>query len=304
MTRYIPPLYWHRTCEFSGIRLAVVGRDINAFSRAPTADSCHAKGEEMETKTTQLPGIVETPNTALLPDIPQAEATEPIEVIQLLSAAVQQGADVDVLAKLVDLQERISDRQSISDYAAAVAEFQDDLPVIEKTTTATITPNSGARYSYNYATLDHICNMIRPIMRQHGLMVSWDSSTEGDRLKCICKVTHVGGHSETATFECSTDSHGSMSKQQKAGGALTFAKRHSLIQALGITTSEPDLDGASGEAISDVQLVDLCALIQDVGADEKRFRKWAGVENLKDMQADRLAVAVTMLEAKRKGGKK
>jgi hypothetical protein len=135
----------------------------------------------------------------------------------------------------------------------------------------------------------------------NGLSFSWDSKTTDKMIMCICTLTHVNGHKETASFECPTDSKAGMSEQQKVASALTFARRQSLVQVLGLTVTDPDEDGgeADYERISAGQVADIEALISEVGADDKRFLKFMKVECLEDILASHYSMAVKALERKR-----
>ena len=61
-------------------------------------------------------------------------------------------------------------------------------------------------------------------------------------MEVTCKITHSLGHSETSTFEIPIDNGDYMTAPQKYASAQTFAKRYTLCNALGISTSEEDTD--------------------------------------------------------------
>ena len=69
-----------------------------------------------------------------------------------------------------------------------------------------------------------------------------------------------------------------MSEAQKHGAALTYGKRQSLTSVLGLTTADDDTDGVERggkpDPITEGQLADLEALIEDVGADWQKFLAW------------------------------
>lgn len=225
------------------------------------------------------------------------------EIGEILMAAVEKGMTAESLEKLVALHERTSDRAAAREAARALAAFQKDCPTIPKTSTAQIATKSGAKFSYPYAELDQIAKSIRPILHQHGLSYGWDSSEADGRLTCVCRVRHENGHSFTATFSCSTATDAGMSAMQKSASALTYAKRQALVQALGLVTGEPDLDGAvgGGPKIAESQIADITMTAKEVGANYDRFLKYFGISQIEDLPAAKFQEAMDLLKRKGRG---
>jgi hypothetical protein len=85
---------------------------------------------------------------------------------------------------------------------------------------------------------------------------------------------------------------------------LSYARRQSLVQILGLTTCDPDQDGGpeSYETISDKQVADIAALIDEVGADKAKFFRWAKVTKLSEILVCNYDHSVS--ELRRKGRQK
>lgn len=236
------------------------------------------------------------------------EATGASEVTALLRHAVDAGASVEALERLVALKERVDAEQARRAYFEALARAQEEMPEVPKSRTAQIATRSGASYSYRYAALEDITRTIRPVLRRHGLSYAWDVSQGEGALVVTCVLRHVDGHEERASFPVPVDTSARMSDAQKNGAALTYGRRQSLIAVLGLTTADDDLDGVQHErqrgaaqTITESQAADLDALIEEVGADRAKFLAWAGVERLEEMSAERYRKAVQMLERRRQG---
>lgn len=238
----------------------------------------------------------ETP--APLPQPPAIYQAEP-SVAMMLQSAIDRGLPVETLEKLVALHERVADRRSAQEFAGAMAEFQKRCPPIPKQSKAKITTKSGTQYAYTYAELDTIAETVRPILHDLGLSYSWDSSVSDRTLEAVCTLRHANGHSVQARFACSVDSQSAMNDQQKVAAALTYARRQSLIQVLGLTTTDPDTDAASTETVTAAQVADLKALRMEVAANEVKFLAFLGVERYEDIKAAEYGRAVAALEAKR-----
>lgn len=223
--------------------------------------------------------------------------TAPSDIVELLRAAVEHNLPVEALERLQALHERVSDRAAAIEFAHELAAFQEECPPIAKTSTANVVSKGGARYSYTYADLDQIARTVRPLLAKRGFSYTWDSEVRDKALHCVCILRHINGHAERANFAAPVESPAGMSEQQKHASALTYARRQSLVQVLGLTTTEPDTDGAKVEPVTQEQADDLRALIEGEGASLTRFLKWAKIERLEDLPARDYESAVNAVRA-------
>ena len=115
--------------------------------------------------------------------------------------------------------------------AAALVAAQADLRNPGKDKTA----NTGT-YSYRYADLASILDLVRPILAKHGLAVLQDVRMEEGRLLIFTRLLHSSG--ESLEFGPLAGSVGS--SWQQTGGGITYARRYALQAALGIAADEDD----------------------------------------------------------------
>ena len=220
----------------------------------------------------------------------------------LIELAIHEKVSPDSLEKLVTLHERLSDRAAAEEFARAMASFQRECPQIRKESKAEIPTKSGGKYTFRFASLEAIWRTVRPILEKNNLTVTWDSKEDKGLVSCTCIVKHVNGHSERASFSCTTDTSASMIGPQKSAAAVTFARRQSLVQALGLTTTDQDTDGGPPTVtvpITEHQAANLQALIDETKTDLKKFLAWVGVEKLSDVPSSRFPDAIKFLERKR-----
>lgn len=259
--------------------------------------------EPKETQEGPVEEAVVSDHTDLTARIPPA-ATSVAEITRLLHAAVEKKIPVETMERLVALHERMSDRAAASEFAAALVRFQRACPIIARTSRADIVTGGGAKFHYKYAELDEIVRTIRDLLHECGLSYSWDSNMSSDNvLTCTCTLQHVNGHRAQASFTAPAESRAGMSAAQKVAAALTFARRYSLIQVLGLTTCDPDTDAALGSfaSITDDQVEVLEKLIADSTGDRARLLNYMRVKTLGDIQVRHFGAAVAALEQKRKG---
>jgi ERF superfamily len=162
------------------------------------------------------------------------------EVAVFIEQAINKGLPVETMEKLFALRKKVKAEQAREAYVDALSIFQSKCPVIAKT--KKVLNKYGRTVRYTYAPLDAIAQQIKKPLGAQGLSYSWEVENTPGLIKATAKVTHRLGHSETSSFEVPIDTEGYMTAPQKYASALTFAKRYSLCDILGIATSDEDTD--------------------------------------------------------------
>lgn len=225
------------------------------------------------------------------------------EIGGILRLAVEKNVGIDTIERLVALKERAEERSAASEFNGALAAFQSECPPIPKKSRAKITTKSGGEYGYSYAELDTIAIVIRPLLTKLGLSYSWDSELDAKgMLICTCTLRHVAGHAQGAKFILPTTTASAMSDQQKHAAALTYARRQSLIQVLGLTTTDHDNDGAAGadDAITEAQEHTIEEWLRDSGAELSKFLGYMKVGKVAEIKARDFTKAINALKAKKR----
>lgn len=201
---------------------------------------------------------------------PMAASATPAELLRL---AVQGGADVDRLEKLVGLQERWEGEQARKAFFAAVVGFQQEVPIVE-----TLDNNNGRPY----AKLSRIWQKVQPTMAKHGLGVVWTGfRIDGEMCHLEGKLTHAAGFALDLVRDIPMPEElRGQNKCQRAGSADSYAKRYAVCDALGIITGKDD-DGAGGvECITEAQGKELTRLCLASGRKIESVLAMAGVSDL------------------------
>lgn len=213
--------------------------------------------------------------------------TGPAQIMRLIEKMVDAG-NVDALEKIQVLHERVTMNAARVAFADALAAFQERCPTITHNSEAKFDTRGGGKMEYTYASLDHIARVIRPHLKAVGLSYRFNSRLHEKNagiLVVLCTLTHIDGYGETAEFPVPLESKAGMSEQQKHGAALTYARRQSLVQVLGITTADKDTDGGNLEKVTPKQIEELEALIVAASAPLGRVLKMAGVQRLDEILA-------------------
>lgn len=220
----------------------------------------------------------------------------PITPMEMLSRAVDQGADLDKLTKLMDLQDRWEANNARKDYVAAMAAFKKDPPKITKDKTV-----GFGKTSYSHASHNQVCEKIAEALSAHDMTHSWDvHQLEGGMIKITCTITHVGGHSESVSMQSSADTSGSKNNIQAIGSAVTYLQRYTLLSITGLGAAEKDDDGhnTDGEKINAEQLAAIRTLIDETQTDVPRFCAYLQIDALPDMTTKQFINALAALKKK------
>lgn len=165
--------------------------------------------------------------------IEQNEIAVQSSPMRLVEMAIQSGADIEKLEKLMDLQDRWEAKQTKKSFLEAMSSFQRVCPDILKKKKA---------HNSNYAPLGDIVAHIREPLSDCGLSYRFEQKHDnGVSVRCI--VSHVDGHSESTTMTAQADTSGSKNSIQAIASTVTYLSRYTLCAALGIVTADADMDG-------------------------------------------------------------
>lgn len=158
--------------------------------------------------------------------------------MHMLALAVQQGADIAKIEKLMELQERWEKNQARKAYVAAMAAFKANPPTIVKNKHVSYPLKTGGRTEYNHATHDEVTNKIIVAMAPHGLSHNWSVRQADGFVFVKCTVTHELGYSESVELFGPPDTSGTKSPIQAIASTVTLLQRYTLISVTGLTSEE------------------------------------------------------------------
>jgi len=142
---------------------------------------------------------------------------------------------------MLDLQERIYNKNAQIEFNRAMASMQSELPVIKKE--GEIVVNGQVRSKY--AKFEDILTIVRPVMKASGFAMSFKVDTADGKVKVTGTLMHKTGHTENTTMELPVDTSGSKNNVQGLGSSIQYGKRYVLCALLNIATSDDD-DGVAG----------------------------------------------------------
>jgi hypothetical protein len=229
---------------------------------------------------------------------------EPSNMLEIISrAASDPNIDVAKTEKLLEMYERISAKNAEVAFSAAMKAAQEEFPRIYR----------NAENTFNktrYATLEALNKAVVPIYTKHGFSLSFGNA-EGptpDLIRITCRVSHSAGHSRDYQCDVPLDLDGAKGNQNKTrtqafGSTMSYGRRYLTLLIFNISLTNEDDDGEGAgrkETISDEQIANLQALMEEVKADRGKMFGYLKIHSLDEIVTTSYSTIVQMLEAKRK----
>lgn len=205
--------------------------------------------------------------------------------MNLMAMALSNNNSIEVLERLMALQERWQAQQAKEAFFKALAEFQRKVPAIKKTKEALF----DGKLQYKYADLSDVINAIRETAADCGIAFQWKINDElAEKIIVSCHIS-AHGHTEITTMSAAPDGSGKKNAIQSRGSAIEYMKRYTLAGALGLSISE-DNDGGKLEEVT-AEEIEIKAtsfpLIRDMSAYYENLpKKWKNDPKIKKIFKD------------------
>jgi hypothetical protein len=179
-----------------------------------------------------------TPGTAVV--------TTPMALIEL---ALKQGANIDVIERLVKMRDHAEAEAARKAFAAAMVQFKSEPLEIRKNKRVAYANKAGGKTDYRHATLDEVCDKIIARLSKVGIAHRWVPEQKGNTIKVTCVLTHELGHSESTCLEGPHDDSGGKNAIQAVGSTTHYLERYTVLAATGLAVKDADDDGQGGARI-------------------------------------------------------
>ena len=242
--------------------------------------------------------------------VAMTEETQPANLpvvtpMSMIERAVERGADVAMIEKLMELEERHRANLGRRSFDQAIAAAKAEIPAIRKNRSVDFTTAKG-RTHYRHEDLAEIARTVDPILSRNGLSYRYRTAQEGGTVTVTCILSHRDGYCEETTLCSAIDQSGNKNHIQAVGSAATYLQRYTLKMALGLAATEDD-DGRAAEAVKVInadQYQALQGLIEKADADETKMLQWLKADTMEELTLKQFDTAVSMLRKKiaQKGG--
>lgn len=147
--------------------------------------------------------------------------------------------DVTKLERLIDMQERILDRNAKAEFYSDFARMQAELPTVME---------RGLTNNGHYATHEDIVEAVRPALQKYGFMLTFRTKfPDATTIQVIGVLAHRSGHAEETEFLSKPDVSGNKNAIQALGSAQSYGQRYTTRALLNIASRKDDDDGRKTE---------------------------------------------------------
>lgn len=223
------------------------------------------------------------------------EESKPLSMIDSINQVLTNpNASVDTIEKMLDMQERIMNRNAEAAFNIALAEMQPKLPAIK--------PEGKAHNNVRYARFEDIQKAIGPLLAEHGFALSFKTGQIEKGISITAILRHREGHSDETTIVLPSDGSGNKNSVQAVGSSVSYGKRYTATALLNLNVAGEDDDGnlaGIGELVTQSQIEALQTLIEDTETDIEQFCKFQKIDALANMPLSQLGKAIKLLEVKK-----
>jgi len=189
--------------------------------------------EQNEKQTTEL--VAATPM-----DVAAGTAPAMAPQMSLVELAISKGAGLDVIEKMMDLQERNEKNIAKKAYVEAISSFKASPPTIKK-------DKINLQYKSKYCSLENLVSSVIPSLAECGLSHQWIIDQQGQIINVSCILTHSLGHSESVSMGAPPDDSGKKNPIQKMKSTITYLKSVTFESILGLAATDAnDSDDGNG----------------------------------------------------------
>lgn len=204
---------------------------------------------------------------------PQVISLPAVTPMSMIERAVEKGADVAMIEKLMELAERNDRNIGRRAFDQAIAKAKAEIPPIMKNRLVSY-GEGNKKTEYAHEDLAEIAKTVDPILSRYGLSYRFRTQQGQGGITVTCIVSHEAGFSEETMLSSGADNSGGKNSIQAVGSTVTYLQRYTLKAALGLAAAQDD-DGKQAEVrpgnenISHAQWQELTDLIGEAGLDEK-----------------------------------
>lgn len=225
---------------------------------------------------------------------------EPANLMEVISrAAGDPNVDIDKMQRLMEMYERVQAKNAESAFNAAMTKAQSEM--------GRVSADAENKQTHSvYATYAKLDKALRPIYTANGFALSFDEGeSEADTVLVLCNVSHSSGHSRVYRKKMPADGKGAkggdvMTKTHASGAAMSYGMRYLLKGIFNVAIGEEDKDGNADEPlVSDEQIANIKALMEEVNADRAKFFAYLKIKSLDEILAKNYGYVIKLLEGKR-----
>ena len=195
--------------------------------------------------TTKQGQLITAEQESLLVQPDEHLTLPPLSPLSILSNAVDKGASIETIERLVALHQQMEEREAKASFDEAMNAAQKEMEPI-RTNAENLETHS------RYATYKAVDKAMRPIYLRHGFGLSFNTedTPTPEAVKVICYVSR-GKYERKYQIILPADGKGPkggavMTKTHASSAALSYGKRYLLCAIFNVVIDDNDKDGNAG----------------------------------------------------------
>lgn len=133
--------------------------------------------------------------------------------------------------------------ESVKEIAAALAAAQAEMGRVIKDKTAKVQTKIGGGYSFDYADLPSMLDVVKPALAKHNIALVQAAEVPDGVLRLDTRLLHSSGEWIESSLSMKPDD----TSPQKIGSAITYARRYALGCMVGVAAEDEDDDGNAAQ---------------------------------------------------------
>lgn len=177
--------------------------------------------------------------------------------------ASDESVDADKMMKLIDVQERIFNKNAEIAFKKAMNECQREMPIV-------VRDAENLQTNSRYAKYETIINTARPTYTKHGFSLSFGTEKSDilDHVRVTCEVMHQDGHSKKEFVDLPLDMTGIKGSVNKTavhatGSTYSYGKRYLFCMIFNISIANEDDDAVRSGGLTVEDLLEYNAFLRD-----------------------------------------
>lgn len=226
---------------------------------------------------------------------------------QVMALATNPNFNKENLQALMEMNERIIERDNKAQFAASYVEMKPYLPKVLKT-------HRNNQTNSNYAKLEDVNEAVDVILEKYGFATATKVTNQNDTSVTVeAELWHRSGHVERTSVTIPLDNKGMAGSVNKTlphatSSSITYGKRIAICALLNISTGD-DVDGngrnkvgssPKSPPITEEQEMELDILIAVTDTDKAKFFLAYKVNALQDLNQEQYTKAMGQLKKKDK----
>lgn len=168
-----------------------------------------------------------------------------VRIMDLLAACAERNVSDEAIKALIAYNEDLAKQDAKSAFRKALMKVQKELPIIEKT--HEITYRDGR--TGNYAPNDVIQEIVQPILRKYGLVVTFKTTyPQPGTVNVRGQLAHKDGHEEYSSYEAKVDFTGGKTDAQGRGSVIAYGHRYTTKDLLNLIERGVDNNGRTAQS--------------------------------------------------------